>query len=51
MVSGLSPASSARSEAAYRRSDAFDKRRELMNAWAGYLSTPAVAKIVTMARA
>ena len=27
-------------EAAYRRGDLFDKRRKLMDAWAGYLETP-----------
>jgi integrase len=38
-------------EAAYRRGDAFDKRRQLMEAWAGFCSTPAAERIVTMARA
>jgi integrase len=28
-------------ERAYRRSDLFDKRRKLMDAWAGYCATPA----------
>lgn len=32
-------------EAAYRRGDLFDKRRDLMHAWAGYLSTEP-AKVV-----
>ncbi|SDF12884.1 Integrase [Thalassobaculum litoreum DSM 18839] len=34
-------------EAAYRRGDLFEKRRELMNAWAGYLG-PSDAKVVPM---
>jgi hypothetical protein len=34
-------------EAAYRRGDALDKRRQLMNAWAGYL-TRAPANVVTL---
>ncbi len=37
-------------EAAYRRGDLFDKRRKLMDAWAGYLGTPQVsgAKVVAI---
>ena len=31
-------------EAAYRRGDALEKRRKLMEAWAGFLSRPAAAK-------
>jgi integrase len=38
-------------EAAYRRGDAFDKRRELMNAWARFCSTPTAEKVATLARA
>lgn len=30
-------------EAAYRRGDLLDRRRELMQAWADYLSTPPAA--------
>jgi hypothetical protein len=30
-------------EAAYRRDDLFDKRRKLMDAWAGFCTAPAVA--------
>ena len=29
-------------EAAYRRGDLFDKRRKLMEAWAGFCATPSV---------
>jgi integrase len=36
-------------EAAYRRGDLFDKRRKLMEAWAGFCSTP-VGGIVTPIR-
>ena len=39
-------------EAAYRRGDLFDKRRNLMNEWAGFLSaTPAKGKNVVPLRA
>ncbi len=41
-----------KSEAAYRRGDLFDKRRKLMESWAGYCATPAsVADNVTPIRA
>lgn len=33
-------------EAAYRRGDLFDKRRKLMDAWAGYLETPSASGAV-----
>ncbi len=36
----LAHVSSDRVEAAYRRSDLFEKRRELMEDWAAYLATP-----------
>ncbi|MCL2469541.1 MAG: integrase arm-type DNA-binding domain-containing protein [Alphaproteobacteria bacterium] len=38
----LAHAVSDKVEAAYRRSDLFDKRRQLMEAWARYCSTPSV---------
>jgi integrase len=37
-------------EAAYRRGDLFDKRRQLMDAWASYCATAAGSKVVTFAR-
>jgi integrase len=40
-----------KTEAAYRRSDAFDKRRKLMDAWAGFCSRPAGGSVVAMRRA
>ena len=39
-----------KTEAAYRRSDLFDKRRELMEAWAVYCATPKTGKIVEFRR-
>jgi integrase len=39
-----------KSEAAYRRSDLFDKRRKLMDAWAAYCATPKTDKIVAFRR-
>jgi integrase len=39
-------------EAAYRRGDLFDKRRRLMDAWAGYCtSAPAIGGVVPLRRA
>ena len=38
-------------EAAYRLGDLLDKRRKLMEAWAGYLGTPTEAKVLRYARA
>lgn len=38
-------------EAAYRRGDLFDKRRKLMDAWAGYLETPPAKGAVVSLRA
>jgi len=39
-------------EAAYRRGDLFDKRRRLMEAWAGFCtSSPAIGAVVPMRRA
>jgi hypothetical protein len=35
-----------KAEAAYRRGDLFEKRRKLMNAWAGYCATPKSAKVI-----
>ena len=37
-----------KAEAAYARSDVFDKRRKMMEAWAGYLSQEA-GKVVRLA--
>ena len=37
-------------EAAYRRGDLFDKRRKLMEAWAGYCVAPKASKIVAFRR-
>jgi integrase len=39
-----------KAEAAYRRGDLFDKRRKLMEAWAGYCSTPRANKVVAFRR-
>src|SRR3546814_16824975 len=38
-------------EAAYRRTDFFDKRRALMDAWAGFVTGDKGSKIVRLARA
>ena len=37
-------------EAAYRRGDLFDKRRDLMDAWAAYCATPKVSKVFAFRR-
>jgi integrase len=37
-------------EAAYRRGDLFEKRRNLMDAWATYCATPKVDKVVAFKR-
>ncbi|MDB5433527.1 MAG: site-specific integrase [Caulobacter sp.] len=37
-------------ERAYRRGDALEKRRKVMEAWAGYLGRPAGGKVVLMRR-
>jgi len=37
-------------ERAYRRGDALEKRRKLMDAWAGFLEAKAGANVVPMAR-
>ncbi|MGH1558118.1 tyrosine-type recombinase/integrase [Caulobacter segnis] len=37
-----------KAEAAYRRGDLFDKRRKLMEAWAGYCSTPKIGRVVAL---
>jgi integrase len=39
-----------KAEAAYRRGDLFDKRRQLMDAWAAYCGTPNTGKIVAFKR-
>lgn len=38
-----------RVEAAYRRTDFFEKRRKLMDAWAGYLHSPVIAQLADAA--
>jgi integrase len=35
-------------EAAYRRSDALEKRRKMMQAWASYCAKPAMANVISM---
>jgi hypothetical protein len=37
-----------KAEAAYRRGDLFDKRRKLMEAWAGYCANSANGKVVPL---
>jgi integrase len=39
-----------KAEQAYRRSDALEKRRKLMDAWAAYCGTPKTGKIVAFGR-
>jgi integrase len=39
-----------KAEAAYRRGDLFEKRRQLMEAWATYCASPKAAKIVAFRR-
>jgi len=39
-----------KAEAAYRRGDLFDKRRKLMEAWAGYCAKPTTGKEVPLAK-
>jgi integrase len=39
-----------KAEAAYRRGDLLDKRRELMNAWGDYCTAPAAGKVVPFCR-
>jgi integrase len=39
-----------KAEAAYRRGDLFDKRRKLMDAWAGYCAAPKVGNVLTLRR-
>jgi integrase len=38
-----------KAEAAYRRGDLFEKRRKLMEAWAGFCGTPVAGKVVAFA--
>ena len=40
-----------KAEAAYRRGDLFDKRRKLMEAWAGYCSGGTKQRVFTLLRA
>jgi integrase len=40
-----------KTEAAYRRMDMFEKRRRMMDAWAGYCGRPSAAKVVELRRA
>ncbi len=42
---------SNKAEAAYRRGDLFDKRRKLMEAWAGYCATRKEGKVVPIRKA
>lgn len=42
---------SNKAEAAYRRGDLFDKRRKLMEAWAGYCTTRKEGKVVPIRKA
>jgi len=37
-------------EAAYRRGDLFDKRRKLMDAWAGFCAAPAGGSVTPIRR-
>ena len=39
-----------KAEAAYRRGDLFEKRRKLMEAWAGYCAGPRGANVIAMKR-
>jgi integrase len=41
---------SSKVEAAYRRSDLYDKRRKLMEAWASYCATPKAERVVAFER-
>jgi hypothetical protein len=41
---------SNKAEAAYRRGDLFEKRRKLMEAWAGYCATPRAEKVVLLGK-
>jgi hypothetical protein len=44
----LAHAVASKTEAAYRRSDLFDKRRRLMDAWAEYCWQRSAGKIVAL---
>ncbi len=37
-----------KTEAAYRRGDLFEKRKALMEAWAGFLTEPKVCNVVQL---
>jgi integrase len=37
-----------KAEAAYRRGDLFDKRRKLMDAWAGYCASSGKSKVIPL---
>ena len=41
---------SDKAEAAYRRGDQFEKRRKLMEAWAGFCETQMASNVVAMKR-
>lgn len=41
---------SNKAEAAYRRGDQFEKRRKLMEAWAGFCDTVDAGKVVVLKR-
>jgi len=44
----LAHAVSDKVEAAYRRGDLFEKRRQLAEAWARYCTKPGTAKVVSI---
>jgi integrase len=46
----LAHAIESKAEAAYRRGDLFDKRRKLMEAWAGYCAASKAGKVVVFRR-
>jgi integrase len=46
----LAHAIADKTESAYRRGDLFEKRRRLMDAWAGYSSAPAGGKVAALRR-
>jgi integrase len=50
MEMALAHTISSKVEAAYRRSDLYDKRRKLMEAWASYCATPRAGRVVAFER-
>jgi integrase len=46
----LAHAVSDKVEAAYRRSDLFEKRRQLAEAWAAFATTPDVSNVLPIAK-